>query len=59
MAKYSSKRVSMIELLGNLKVFGTFHLSPIGELVGYNEKFQPQEIVVEVVKEVVGNFSYA
>jgi hypothetical protein len=34
-------------------------LSPIGELVGYNEKFQPQEVVVEVVKEVVGNSSCA
>jgi hypothetical protein len=33
MAKYSNEGVSMIELLGNLKVFGTFHLSPIGELV--------------------------
>ncbi len=51
MAKYSSERVFMIELLGNLKVFGTFHLRPIGELVGYNEKFQLQE--------VVGNFSHA
>jgi hypothetical protein len=34
-------------------------LSPIGELVGYNEKFQPQEVVVEVVREVVGNSSCA
>jgi hypothetical protein len=59
MAKYFSERVSMIELLGDLKVFGTFHLSPIGELVGYNEKFQPQEVVVEVVKEVVGDSSCA
>jgi hypothetical protein len=58
MAKYSSKRMFMIELLGNLKVFGTFHLNPIGELVGYNEKFQPEE-VVEVVKEVVGDSSCA
>jgi hypothetical protein len=45
MAKYSNERVFMIKLLGNLKGFGIFHLSPIGELVGYNEKFQPQEIV--------------
>jgi hypothetical protein len=59
MAKYSNEKVFMIKLLGDLKVFGTFHLSPIGELVGYNEKFQPQEVVVEVVREVVGNFSYA
>jgi len=44
------KGMSMIEHLGDLKVFGTFHLNPIGELVGYNEKFQPQE-VVEVVKD--------
>jgi hypothetical protein len=58
MAKYSSEKMFMIELLGDLKVFGTFHLSPIGELVGYNEKFQPQE-VVEVVREVVGDFSCA
>jgi hypothetical protein len=42
MAKYSSERVFMIKLLGDLKVFGTFHLSSIGELVGYNEKFQAQ-----------------
>jgi hypothetical protein len=35
----------MIKLLGDLKVFGTFHLSPIGELVRYNEKFQPQEVL--------------
>jgi hypothetical protein len=41
MAKYSTERVFMIKLLGDLKVFGTFHLSPIGELIGYNEKFQP------------------
>jgi hypothetical protein len=39
MAKYSNERVFMIKLLGDLKVFGAFHLSPIGELVGYNEKF--------------------
>jgi hypothetical protein len=55
MAKYSNEKVSMIELLGNLKVFGTFNLSPIRELVGYNEKFQPQEVVIEVVRKVVGN----
>jgi hypothetical protein len=55
-AKYSNERVSMIELLGDLKVFGTSHLSPIGELVGYNEKFQPQE-VVKVVKEEVRDSS--
>jgi hypothetical protein len=59
MAKYSSKRMFMIKLLGNLKVFGTFHLSPIGELVGYNEKFHPEEVVVEVVREVIGDYSYA
>jgi hypothetical protein len=55
MAKYFSERMSMIEFLGDLKVFDTFHLSPIGKLVGYNEKFQPQEVVVEVV----GNSSCA
>ncbi len=55
MAKYSSERVFMIELFGDLKVFGIFHLNPIGELVGYNEKFQPQEVVVEVFKGVVGD----
>jgi hypothetical protein len=38
---YSNERVFMIKLLGNLKLFSIFHLSPIGELVGYNEKFQP------------------
>jgi hypothetical protein len=54
MAKYSTERVFIIKLLGDLKVFDTFHLSPIGELIGYNEKFQPQE-VVEVVKKVVGD----
>jgi hypothetical protein len=59
MAKYSSERVSMIELLGHLKVFGTFHLNQIGEIVGYNEKFQPQEVVVEVVREVIGDSSCA
>jgi hypothetical protein len=37
--------VSMIEFLGNLKFFGTFHLSLIGELVGYSQNFQPQEVV--------------
>jgi hypothetical protein len=41
MANYSSEKVYMIEVLGDLKVFGIFHLNPIGELVGYNEKFQP------------------
>jgi hypothetical protein len=58
MAKYSSEKMFMIEFLGDLKVFGTFHLSPIGELVGYNEKFQPQG-VVEVVREIVKDFSCA
>jgi hypothetical protein len=59
MAKYYSEKMSMIELLGDLKVFGTVHLSPIEELVGYNEKFQPQKVVVEVFKEVIKNSSYA
>jgi hypothetical protein len=59
MVKYSSERMFMIEFLGDLKVFGTFHFSPIGELIGYNEKFQPQEVVVEVVREVVGDSSCA
>jgi hypothetical protein len=59
MAKYFSERVSMFEFFGDLKVFGTFHLIPIGEFVGYNEKFQPQEVVVEVVKKVVGDSSCA
>jgi hypothetical protein len=49
----------MIKLLGDLKGFGTFHLSPIGELVRNNEKFQSQEVVVEVVRKVVGDSSYA
>jgi hypothetical protein len=39
MAKYSGEKMFMIEFLGYLKVFSTFHLSPIRELVGYNEKF--------------------
>jgi len=56
--KYSSEKMFMIELLGDLKVFGIFHWSPIGELVGYNEKFQPQG-VVEVVREIVKDFSCA
>jgi hypothetical protein len=51
----SNEKMFMIEFLGVLKFFGTFHLSPIGELVGYNKKFQPQEVVVEVVREVVGD----
>ena len=59
MAKYSSEKVSMIELFGDLKVFGTIHLNSIGELVGYNEKFQPQEVVVKVVRELVGDSSCA
>ncbi len=59
MAKYSSERVLMIELFGYLKLFYTFHLSPIGELFGYNEKFQPREVVVKVVKKIVGDFSCA
>jgi hypothetical protein len=36
------RKIFMIELLGDLKVSSTFHLNPIGELVVYNEKFQPQ-----------------
>jgi hypothetical protein len=59
MANYSSEKVYMIEMLGDLKVFGIFHLNPIGELVGYNEKFQPQEVVVKVVRKVVGDSSCA
>ncbi len=45
----------MFEFFRDLKVFGTFHLIPIRDLVGYNEKFQPQEVVAEVVKKVVEN----
>jgi hypothetical protein len=57
MAKYSSERMFvMIELLGNLKVFVTFHLNPIGEFVGYNEKFQLQKVVVEVVWRICWRF---
>jgi len=54
-AKYSSERVCMIELLNNLKVSGVFRLNPSGEFVRYNEKFQPQEVVVEVARKVVGD----
>jgi hypothetical protein len=57
MAKYSNEKVFMIKLLGDLKVFGTFHLSLIRELVAYNEKFQPREVVIEVVKKVVRDSS--
>ncbi len=46
----------MIELLRNLKAFCIFHLNAIGELVGYDEKFQPQEVVVKVVKKNVGDY---
>jgi hypothetical protein len=49
----------MIKLLVNLKVFGTLHLNPIGELVGYNEKLQPQKVSVEVVTKIVGDSSCA
>jgi hypothetical protein len=49
----------MIKLLVNLKVFGTFHLNPIRELVGYNEKLQPQKVVVEVITKIVGHSSCA
>jgi len=59
MAKYSNEIMFMIKFFGDLKVFDTFHLSPIGKLVGYNEKFQPQKVVVEVVKEIIGDFSCA
>ncbi len=31
----------------------------LGELVRYNEKFQPQEVVIEFVKEIVGDYSFA
>jgi hypothetical protein len=55
MAKYSCEGVFMIKLFGDLKVFDISHLSPIGELVGYNEKFQPQEVFIKVV----GDSSYA
>jgi hypothetical protein len=33
-------------------------LNPIRDLVGSNEKFQPQKIVVKVVREVVGDSFY-
>jgi hypothetical protein len=59
MAKYFNEKVSMVKLLKDLKVFSTFHLSTTKELVGYNEKIQPQEIIVEVVREVVGDSSCA
>jgi hypothetical protein len=48
----------MIKLLANLKVFGTFQL-PIGELVGYNVKLQPQKVGVKVVTKLVGDSSDA
>ncbi len=60
---YSKKRILWQSILVkeclDLKFFYTFHLSPIGKLVGYNEKFQPQKVVVEVLKEVIGDFSCA
>jgi hypothetical protein len=59
MAKYPTEKVSMVKLLKDLKVVGTFHLSTTMELVGYNEKIQPREVVVEVVREVVGDSSCA
>jgi hypothetical protein len=59
MVKYSTERVSTIELLSDLKILGTFHLSPTRELVEYNEKFQPQEVVLEVVRKFVGDSSCA
>jgi hypothetical protein len=43
----------MIELLNNLKVSGVFRLNPSGEFVRYNEKFQPQEVVVEVARKLL------
>jgi hypothetical protein len=49
----------MIKFFINLKFFGTFHLNPIGELVGYNEKLQPQKVVVEVITKIVGDSSCA
>jgi len=49
----------MIKLLVNFKVFGTLHLKPIGELVGYNVKLQPQKVGVEVVTKLVGDSSCA
>jgi hypothetical protein len=58
-SKYFNEKVYMIKLLGDLKVFGTFHLNPIGELVGCNEKFQPQKVVVKVVRKIIGDSSYA
>ncbi len=51
--------MSMIKLLGNLKVFGTFHLGPIGELVGYNQNSNLMEVIVEVVTKVVRDYSCA
>jgi hypothetical protein len=40
MANYSNDKLFMIKFFGNMKVFNTFHLSPIGRLVEYNEKFK-------------------
>jgi hypothetical protein len=36
----------MIELVGNLKVTGGFHLNLVGELAKYNESFKVQDAII-------------
>jgi hypothetical protein len=45
-AKYSNEKVLRIKLFDDLKVSSSFHFGLVGEHVGYNEKVQVQEIVL-------------
>jgi hypothetical protein len=44
----------MIEFLGNLKVTKGFHLNLVGELVGYNESFKVQNVIILALLQLEG-----
>jgi len=46
-AKYSNEKVLRIKLFDDLKVSNNFHFGLVGEHVGYYEKVQVQEIVID------------
>ncbi len=46
-AKYSNEKVLRIQLFDDLKISSNFLFGLVGEHVGYNEKVQAQEIVID------------
>jgi hypothetical protein len=44
--KYFNERIAMLELLGDLKITGGFHLNLVGGLAKYNGGFKVQDAII-------------